>query len=365
VLGIPKENVAIHVTRIGGGFGRRLMSDYAAEAAVVSKAVGVPVQVVWSREDDLRHDYYRPAGYHHVRAGLNDRGELVVWHHHLATTSRNTYRRGPNAEDTETYGLLAPINPDAKKQFDHDFQPTLIPNCRVEYTEAKTSIATGAWRAPSHNFNAFVIESIVDELAHEAGIDPLQLRASYYGTRDDFPYEGADPSPFDPGRLKRVMMLAAERAGWGSRPPAGRARGIAVHFTFGSYAAEVAEVSVDRNRLRVHRVVAAVDVGIAVNPLSIEAQTQGGIIDGLSAAMFGAITVDRGRVMQSTFDEYPLLRHRDAPAIDVHIVPSTEKPTGFGEIALPPIAPAIGNAVFAATGRRIRKLPFAASGLSF
>jgi isoquinoline 1-oxidoreductase subunit beta len=160
------------------------------------------------------------------------------------------------------------------------------------------------------------------------------------------------------------MMLAAERAGWGSRPPAGRARGIAVHFTFGSYAAEVAEVSVDHNRLRVHRVVAAVDVGIPVNPLSIEAQTQGGIIDGLSAAMFGAITIDRGRVMQSTFEDYPLLRHRDAPAIDVHIVPSTEKPTGFGEIALPPIAPAIANAVFAATGRRIRKLPFTASGLS-
>jgi isoquinoline 1-oxidoreductase beta subunit len=166
--------------------------------------------------------------------------------------------------------------------------------------------------------------------------------------------------------LKNVMMVAAERAGWGSRPRPGRARGIAVHYTFGSYAAEVAEVSVDaRNRLRVHRVVAAVDVGIAVNPLSVEAQTQGGIIDGLSAAMFGEITVDRGRVKQGTFDEYQLLRHRDAPQVEVHIVPSSEKPTGFGEIALPPLAPAVANAIFAATGRRIRRLPFVTAGFTF
>jgi isoquinoline 1-oxidoreductase beta subunit len=366
VLGIPKENVAIHMTRIGGGFGRRLMSDYAAEAAVVSKAIGGPVQVVWSREDDMRHDYYRPAGYHHVRAALDARGQMTAWHHHLITTSRNTYRRGQNPEDTETYGLIAPVNPDPKKQFDYDFQPTLIPNCRVEYSEALTSLATGAWRAPSHNFNAFVIESVIDELAHSAKVDPLALRASYYGSKADFPSEGMESSTFDPSRLKRVMMLAAERAGWGSRPPTGRARGIAVHYTFGSYAAEVAEVSVDaKNRLRVHRVVAAVDVGIAVNPLSVEAQTQGGIIDGLSAAMFGAITVDRGRVKQATFDDYPLLRHRDAPQIDVHIVPSTEKPTGFGEIALPPLAPAVANAIFAATGRRVRRLPIVSAGFTF
>ena len=216
VLGIPKENVAIHMTRIGGGFGRRLMSDYAAEAAVVSKAIGGPVQVVWSREDDMRHDYYRPAGYHHVRAALDAGGQVTAWHHHLITTSRNTYRRGQNPEDTETYGLIAPVNPDPKKQFDHDFQPTLIPNCRVEYSEALTSLATGAWRAPSHNFNAFVIESVIDELAHSAKVDPLALRASYYGSKADFPYEGMESSTFDPSRLKRVMMLAAERAGWGS-----------------------------------------------------------------------------------------------------------------------------------------------------
>lgn len=365
VLGIPKENVSIHMTRIGGGFGRRLMSDYAAEAAILSKEAGAPVQVVWTREDDMRHDYYRPAGYHSVRAGLDDAGALVAWHHRLLTTSRDTYRGGRMPEDTETYGLLAPVNPDPKRQFEYDFQPTLIPNCRVEYAGAKTSVPTGAWRAPSHNFNAFVIETMIDELAHAGGVDPIALRLSYYGERSDFPYEGVDPSPYDPGRLRGVLELAVERSGWRTPPPKGRARGIAAHFTFGSYAAEVAEVSVDSsNRVRVHRVVAAVDVGIAVNPLNVEAQTQGGIIDGLSAAMFGEITIEAGRTRQGTFDDYRLLRNAEAPAIDVHIVPSREKPTGFGEIALPPVAPAVANAIFAATGRRVRRLPFTTAGFS-
>jgi isoquinoline 1-oxidoreductase beta subunit len=260
---------------------------------------------------------------------------------------------------------MSPINPDPKKQFDYDFQPTLIRNCRVEYSEALTSVPTGAWRAPSHNFNAFVIECVLDDLAHAAGVDPIALRMSFYGSRSDVPYEGDDPSPYDPERLKGVLQLVVEKSGWRTPPPRGRSRGIAAHFTFGSYAAEVAEVSVDAsNRLHVHRVVAAVDVGIAVNPLSVEAQTQGGIIDGLSAALFGEITVDHGRTRQASFEDYPLLRNRDAPRIDVHIVPSKAKPTGFGEIALPPIAPAVGNAIFAATGRRVRRLPFVRSGFT-
>lgn len=365
VLGIPREKVSIHMTRIGGGFGRRLMSDYAAEAAVVSREAGAPVQVVWTREDDIRHDYYRPSGYHHVRAGLDASGKLSVWHHHLITTSRNTYRLGELPEGTETYGLMSPVNPDPAKQFDHDFQPTLIPNCRVEYTEAKTVVPTGAWRAPSHNFNAFVIESILDELAHAAKVDPVQLRLSFYGERSDFPYQGTDTSTFDPARLKGVLQLVVEKSGWETPAPRGRGRGLAVHYTFGSYAAEVAEVSVDRsNRLRVHRVVAAIDVGIAVNPLNLEAQTQGGIIDGLSAALFGRITIEGGRTKEASFEDYQLLRNRDAPQVDVHIVPSREKPTGFGEIALPPIAPAVANAIFAVTGKRIRRLPFVAEGIA-
>jgi isoquinoline 1-oxidoreductase beta subunit len=363
VLGLPRESVDIHVTRIGGGFGRRLLSDYAAEAATISKAVGAPVQVVWSREDDIRHDYYRPAGLQRVRAGVDAAGRLAVWDHHLVNVSRNRYRLGDTPpESTETYGLLAPVR-DAKTQFDGDLQPTLIPHCRLQYTEVRTAVPTGALRAPSHNINAFVIESVLDELAHKAGVDPIALRLSYIGERSDFPSATDEATNFNATRLKQVLRLAVERSGFGAPMPKGQGRGIAVHFTFGSYCAQVADVSVDAGkRLRVNRVVAVIDVGLPVNPLNLEAQTQGGIIDGLSAALFGEITIDRGRTVQSTFENYPLLRNRDAPSIEVHIVPSRERPTGFGEIALPPIAPAVANAIFAATGIRVRRLPIVKSG---
>jgi len=363
VLGLAREAVDIHVTRIGGGFGRRLLSDYAAEAATISKAVGVPVQVVWSREDDIRHDYYRPAGLHRVRAALDANGRLAAWDHHLVNVSRNRYRLGDTPpESTETYGLLAPIR-DAKTQFDGDLQPTLIPNCRVQYTEVRTAVPTGALRAPSHNINAFVIESVLDELAHKAGIDPVALRLGYIGEQRDFPSATDDATNFNATRLKQVLKLAVERSGFGAPMPEGQGRGLAVHFTFGSYCAQVADVTVDAGRrLRVNRVVAVIDVGLPVNPLNLEAQTQGGIIDGLSAALLGEITIERGRTVQSTFEDYPLLRNRDAPAIDVHIVPSRERPTGFGEIALPPIAPAVANAIFAACGVRVRRLPIVRNG---
>jgi len=269
VLGIPRDAVSIHVTRIGGGFGRRLLSDYAAEAAVVSKAVGAPVQVVWSREDDIRHDYYRPAGLHHVRAALDHDARLAVWDHHLVNVSRNRYRLGDSPpESTETYGLLAPIR-DAKQQFDGDLQPTLIPNCRVQYSEVRTAVPTGALRAPSHNINAFVIESVLDELAHEAGVDPVALRLSYLGDRRDFPSATDEATNFNATRLKQVLKLAVERSGWsaaGSKMPNGHGRGLAVHFTFGSYCAQVADVSVDADkRVRVQRIVAVIDVGLPIN----------------------------------------------------------------------------------------------------
>jgi isoquinoline 1-oxidoreductase subunit beta len=365
-IGIAREHVSIHVTRIGGGFGRRLLSDYAAEAAVVSKAVGAPVQVVWSREDDLRHDYYRPASLHHVRAGLDERGRLSVWDHRLVCVSRNAYRGDPEPPHaTEIYGLLAPRSADARADFSADLIPTLIPHCRLTYSDAVSVIPRGALRAPAHNFNAFVVQSVIEELAHVAGCDPIALRLAHLGDASDHPSSGADPAPYNPARLKAVLALALEKAGWGSPLPRGAGRGVAAHFTFGSYAAHVADVSVDAdNRVKVHRVVAAVDVGLPVNPLNLEAQTQGGIIDGLSAALFGEITIERGRTVQSTFEDYPLLRNRDAPEIDVHIVPSREASTGFGEIALPPLAPAVTNAIFAATGRRIRRLPIAANGLT-
>ena len=363
--GIPASGITIHPTRIGGGFGRRLMSDYVAEAAVVSKAVKAPVQIVWTREDDIRQDYYRPAGMHRMRGGVDSNGKLVAWQHHLVNVSRNAYRKDPRPpESTELYGMYVPRSDDPKDEYAPDLIPTMIPHCRVEYTDVKTGIPTGAWRAPSHNVNAFVIESFIDELARAAKRDPVELRIGFLGDAKDFPFPGDNPTPYNPNRLKTVLQLAAERSGWGRAIASGRGRGIAAHYTFGSYAAMVAEVSVERNRLKIHRIIAAVDCGIVVNPAGVEAQTQGGIIDGLSAAMFGEVTIDKGRAVEGNFDSYRLLRNREAPPIEIHIVQSRERPTGFGEIALPPVAPAIANAVFAATGKRIRQMPFRAEGLT-
>jgi len=362
-VGLPVEAVTIHITRLGGGFGRRLLSDYAAEAAVVSKLVGAPVQVLWSREDDMRHDYYRPAGFHHVRAGLDARAHVNVWHHRLLTLSRNRYRKSTNGpEMTEIYGLLVPQSADPKDTYDPDLVPTRIPNCRLDYGDFATSVPTGAWRAPAHNFNAFVIESVLDELAHRGKVDPVALRADYLGDHAVIPVTMDTPVPYDPRREQAVLRLALEQAGW-QRPLAPHwGRGWAVHYTFGSYAAVVAEVSVLGNRLAVERLVAALDVGLPVNPLTLEAQTQGGALDGLSAALFGEITIDQGRTVQSSFDGYRLLRNAEAPDVEVHITPSREKPMGYGEIALPPVAPAVANAIFNATRRRITRLPFVSAG---
>ncbi len=363
-VGVPVEAVTIHITRLGGGFGRRLLSDYAAEAAVVSKLVGAPVQVLWSREDDTRHDYYRPAGFHHVRAGLDARGRLTVWHHRVITMSRNRYRQATTGpEMTEIYGLFVPLSADPKDTYDPDLVPTRIPNCRLDYADLATTVPTGAWRAPAHNFNAFVIESVLDELAHRGNVDPLALRADCLGDRPVIPVTDDTPVPYDPRREQNVLSLALENADWREPLPRGWGRGWAVHYTFGSYAAIVAEVSVEGNRLAVQRIVAALDVGLPVNPLALEAQTQGGALDGLSAALFGEITIDRGRTVQSSFDGYRLLRNAEAPDVEVHITPSREKPMGYGEIALPPVAPAVANAIFQATGRRITRLPFVRSGL--
>jgi len=358
ILDIPRESVSVRMTRIGGGFGRRLTSDYAAEAAFVSRAVGAPVQVVWSREDDLRHDYYRPAGLHHVRAGLDATGRLSVWHHHLVNVSRNRYRLGDTPpESTEIYGLMAPPFADPKKQFDNDFQPTLIPHCRLEYTEASTSVPTGALRAPSHNFNAFVIESILDELAHAGGVDPVALRLSYLGSSTDFPYEGDNPAPYRPERLKRVLTLAAEKARWGAPLPKGRGRGIAAHFTFGSYAAEVAEVSVDaQKRLRVHRVVAAIDVGRPVNPLIVHGQTHGGIAQGVGQALLEGVARDSaGQVLNGSFMDYGIARADDLPALETALAEDPTKGNmlgvkGGGEGGVVPATAAVINALCDALG---------------
>jgi isoquinoline 1-oxidoreductase beta subunit len=345
VLGIPAANVTVHMERSGGGFGRRLMVDYAGEAAFLSKALGAPVKVVRTREDDLQHDYYRPSGIHRVRAALDANGAPIAWAQHLANTSRYAFAGRPDPVKSELY-------PD-------DFPAGCLPNVRLEYSAVPSAVPTGAWRATLHSANAFVVQSAVDELAHLAGRDPLAFRLAMLGAPRRLRYADHGGPVFDTARLVGVLRLAAERAGWERPAPRGRGRGIAAHFTFGSYAAHVAEVSVDAaGRVRVHRIVAAIDCGTVVNASGAEAQVQGGVMDGLSAALYGQVTVDGGRVRQSNFNDYRLVRMSQAPVIEVHFVRSDERPSGLGEPPVSPVAPSVANAIFALTGRRVRKLPF-------
>jgi isoquinoline 1-oxidoreductase beta subunit len=345
VTGLDRAAVRVHLTRAGGGFGRRLLSDYAAEAATVSKAVGRPVQVVWTREEDLRQDFYRPCGVHRLRAALDAAGRVVAWDQHLANPSRAAYALSKDPPvDSELYA--------------DDFPARFLSNVRLAYTPVANGIPLGAWRSTLHSSNAFAVQSFVDELAHAQGRDPLEVRLELIGAPRRLEYGGHGGPVFDTGRLAGVLRLVADRAGWSRPLPAGRARGIAGHFTFGSYAAHVVEVSVaPAGGVRVDRVVVAVDCGRVVSLSGAEAQVQGGVLDGLSAALHGEITVEGGRTVQANFDSYRLLRLREAPRVEAFFVPSAEPPTGLGEPPVPPVAPALANAVFALTGERIRRLP--------
>lgn len=329
--GLPLEKCVVHTTFLGGGFGRRLYPDYVKEAVEVSKAVKAPVKVMWTREDDTTHDYYRPL-HLSVMRGVVSGGELVSVSHQVVAKSitRRFYPKlFKNGIDPATVAEAA----DA---------PYSIPNFRVTYIDQEHPIPTGHWRAPGANFNAFPTESFIDELAHAAGKDPLEFRLSLLKSNP---------------RATNLLHLIAEKAGWGQKQ-AGIAQGLAVIFWGGSYAATVANVSMDGKMPNVQRVVTAVDVGVPVTPDIIVQQAQGATIFGLSAALTGKITINNGRAQQQNFDEYTVLRMAQAPRIDVHIMPSKEKPTGVGEICTPPIAPAVANAVFVLTGKRVRTLPF-------
>ena len=363
-LGIPANRVHVQSTRIGGGFGRRLMSDYAAEAAVVSRAIGAPVQVVDTRTGDLQHGYYRPMSVQRLRAGLGAAGRIAAWDHTIVSASRNAYRRDPRPSySTETYGSY--VGRFTTPDYVHlDLTPSRIPHARLRYAPLDTGVPTGAWRAPAHVANAFTIETTIDELAALARRSPIALRLEILGEAADIPRPEREPSPYDPSRMAHVIHVAAERGGIGQRPPEGRARGLAAHFTFRGYCAQVVELSVDeRKRVTLHRITAVVDVGRLVNPLTIEAQVQGGIIDALGSAFFGDVPIVNGRATMTNFDDYRLIRNREAPAtIDVIIVPSTLRPTGIGEIPVPVVAPAVANAIAAANGERLRQMPFSAAG---
>lgn len=332
---LPPEKIRLHVTFVGGAFGRRLMPDFVVEAVHVSRAAGVPVKVVWSREDDMHHDWYRPASRHNMNAGLDEAGNVVAWKHRVVAPSIVGPLLGADAQQAagEATGGAADL-------------PYAIPNVRVDYCMANTAVPTGWFRSVFNTQTAFANECFLDELAAAAGKDPYEYRMAMLGDRP---------------RHRGVLELAAKKAGWGVALPEGRYRGLAVHYSFQSYVAQVAEISVeDDGTVKVHRVTCAVDCGTVVNPDSVAAQMEGGIVMGLTAAFKGEITLDEGRVLQNNFNDYPLLLMREMPRVEVYIVSSTERPTGVGEPGLPPIAPAVANAIFAATGVRIRRLPIRA-----
>ncbi len=338
ITGLKPEQVVVHTTFLGGGFGRRAnpTSDFVSEAVQVAKAANAPVKTVWTREDDVHGGYYRPAYLHRARIGLGADGLPVAWQHTVVGQSILV--------GTPFEPFLVKNGIDATSVEGASDAPYLkdIPNHRVDLHSPKTGIPVLWWRSVGHSHTAFVMESLIDELAQAAGKDPVEYRRALLKNHP---------------RHLGVLNLAVEKAGWGRRPSKGRARGVAVHESFGSFAAQVAEVSVEDGRIRVHRVVCAIDCGIAVNPETIAAQMESGIAFGLSAALHSALHIKDGRVQESNYHDYRVLRMNEMPVVEVHIVPSTEKPGGIGEVGVPPIAPAVANAVALLTGQRLRELP--------
>jgi len=335
--GLKPNQVRIHTTYLGGGFGRRAnpYSDFVVGAVEVAKAVRKPVKVIWTREDDMKGGYYRPMWYDRMTAGLDGEGKLLAWRHTVVGQSIMV------GTPFEAMGLKNGID-GASVEGAQDI-PYAIPNVFVDLHSPKIGVPVLWWRSVGHSHTAFVVESFLDEAAHAAGKDPFEFRRGLLAHKP---------------RHRAVLELAAQQAGWGKPLPSGRSRGIAVHESFGSFISQVAEVSVGpQGKVQVHRVVCAIDCGRVVNPEIIAAQMESGIVFGLSAALHGAITLKNGRVEQGNFDDYPLLRINEMPRVEVHIAPSREAPGGVGEPGVPPIAPAVANAVFAATGARLRTLP--------
>jgi CO/xanthine dehydrogenase Mo-binding subunit len=316
--GVPAGKVRIHTTYLGGGFGRRLESDFIAQAVMIAKAAGKPVQVIWSREEDIQHDFYRPAALARAEGGLDASGRPVALRFAIASQSIIARMFPP----------MAWLGPDALEFEGLVSLPYAIANRRVEAATVENAVPVGSWRSVGHSITAFAKESFIDEMAHAAGADPIAYRLAMLG---------------DEPRLAALLRLAADKAGWGTPLPPGRGRGVA---------------------LKVDRVVAAVDCGTIVNPDIVRAQVEGAIIYGLSAALFGKITIRAGRVEQQNFPDYDVVHMAQAPRIEVHLTASAEPPGGIGEPGLPPIAPAVANAIFAATGKRIRALPLMDQGFA-
>jgi len=333
LTGLAVDDVTVHVTYLGCGWGRRSSTDFVLDAVETAMKVDSPVQLVWTREEDMQHDHYRPAALHTLEGGVDAKGHVAALKVRIA--AQPIAGRGGRVDGPAVAAIAD--------------SPYAIPAFSVEYCRPDLAVPVGYWRSVGPSQNAFIIESFIDELAHTAGRDPAELRVELLAGQP---------------RLKNVVELAARESGWGTSLPAGRARGIACVEDTGSFIAQVAEVSVDNGEIRVHRVTCAADCGRIIHPGIVEAQLAGAVIGGLAAALHGEITIEKGRVAQSNFHDYPLLRMREAPHIDVHIVQSEDAPGGVGEPALPPVAPAVANALFALTGTRVRTLPLRAAALT-